>query len=245
MATSMSAIRNELEGISSRERESGVFLSVLGFGGGNYNDLMMRRSPSPATARPRTSTRSTRPRRSWSTTPVGDAVHDRQGREVPGRVQPGKGRRIPPDWLRDPALNREDFNNDKVDAGEIGAGPSVTAIYEFTPVGGPLSADLVLRYPRDKVNAGKQTDAGDEVAFVKVRYKLPGGDSLDADPERPVTEADTSDGARRSAGGDPRFALAVAAYGQKLRDADQIARLRLRQDHRDCHCRARLRSVWV
>ena len=66
----------------------------------------------------------------------GDARHDRQGREDPGRVQPGQGRRLPPDRLREPACCRnEDFNDDKKDAGEIGAGHHVTALYELVPAG--------------------------------------------------------------------------------------------------------------
>src|SRR5919198_5123980 len=67
-------------------------------------------------------------------------------------------------------LNREDFNNDRVDAGEVGAGASVTALYEITPVGGPSSSDP-LRYQEEaKAPAGKNG----EVPHFKKPYKLPG-----------------------------------------------------------------------
>ena len=115
-------------------------------------------------------------------------------------------------------LNREDFNNDQVDAGEVGAGASVTALYEITPVGGPLSADP-LRY--QKVTHRRRRRAGDELAFVKIRYKLPGGDTSTL-IERPITDADrpaTLDAAPEAT----RWALAVAAYGQKLRGDPWLA----------------------
>ena len=88
----------------------------------------------------------------------------------------------------------------------------MTALYEITPVGGPLSADP-LRY--QKVSTGAPNAAGDELAFVKVRYKLP-GEGTSHLIERPVTEADRP-AALAEAPESTRFALAVAAYGQKLR----------------------------
>src|SRR5262249_4721180 len=113
-------------------------------------------------------------------------------------------------------LNREDFNNDKVDAGEIGAGHAVTAIYELTPVGGRTLIDP-LRYQQ---NAAPNAARGGEVAFLRIRYKLPGQDrSLLI--ERPITDADAfADIAR--APESTRWATAVAAYGQLLRGDPHI-----------------------
>src|SRR5690606_2538866 len=68
------------------------------------------------------------------------------------------------------ALNREDFNNDAVDAGDIGAGHTVTALYEITPVGAPGSADPLRYQAEDVVPAGP----ADELAYLKLRYKAPG-----------------------------------------------------------------------
>src|SRR5262249_9404781 len=68
-------------------------------------------------------------------------------------------------------LNRDDFNNDKVDAGDVGSGQTVTALYEIVPVGGPrLVGDL--RYGAASTPAGGAPGAS-EYAFVKIRYKLP------------------------------------------------------------------------
>jgi Ca-activated chloride channel family protein len=107
-------------------------------------------------------------------------------------------------------LNREDFNNDKVDAGEIGAGASVTAIYELTPVGGKTLIDPLRYQP-----AAAAKGAGDEVAFLKIRYKPPGEkDSILI--ERPITNADARADLTATSEA-TRFATAVAAYGQLLR----------------------------
>ena len=80
-----------------------------------------------------------------------------------------------------------------------------------------------------------------EYAFVKIRYKLPDGDvqadhhaGTEATRCRPSTQASV----------DQRFSVAVAAFGQKLRDATR-SRLWLRQDHRDRRCRAGRRPVWL
>jgi len=102
-------------------------------------------------------------------------------------------------------LAKEDFNNDKVDAGEIGAGHTVTAIYELTPVGSAGQLVDPLRY------GGKPAPAGNgEYAFVKLRYKLP-GESESKLISEPVTEANAKASTEAS------FAAAVAGFGQILR----------------------------
>ncbi|WP_077046532.1 VWA domain-containing protein [Pseudomonas sp. KK4] len=105
------------------------------------------------------------------------------------------------------ALKREDFSNDKVDAGEIGAGHTVTALYEIVPTGEKGWLEQ-LRYRRsDTVDAGNNG----ELAMLRVRYQLPeGGNSRLI--ERPITDAVTV------ASNDLRFAAAVAAFSQQLKD---------------------------
>jgi Ca-activated chloride channel family protein len=112
-------------------------------------------------------------------------------------------------------LNREDFNNDKVDAGEIGAGHTVTALYEIVPAGSPGRLIEDLRYRSDKAAAPADTKKADELAFVKLRYKKPGGDKSTL-ITTPVTTADEvpSIGAADT---DARFAAAVAGFGQVLK----------------------------
>jgi Ca-activated chloride channel family protein len=106
------------------------------------------------------------------------------------------------------ALKREDFSNDKVDAGEIGAGHTVTALYEIVPKGekGWLEP---LRYGKAEPVASGTTG---ELAMLRVRYQLPGGGKSRL-IERPI--AGDSVG---NASDDLRFASAVAAFSQQLKD---------------------------
>lgn len=106
------------------------------------------------------------------------------------------------------ALKREDFSNDKVDAGEIGAGHTVTALYEIVPKGekGWLEP---LRYGKSATAVSVSTE---ELAMLRVRYQLPeGGNSRLI--ERPIVG-----GSETKASDDLRFAAAVAAFSQQLKD---------------------------
>lgn len=113
------------------------------------------------------------------------------------------------------ALNREDFNNDKVDAGEIGAGTAVTALYEITPVGSGAELNDPLRYSSD---AATVAASGGEIGFLKMRYKLPDGET-----SKLLEQAIGQDRAVRTlseASEDSRFAASVAAFGQKLKGSN-------------------------
>ncbi|MGB3797966.1 MAG: YfbK domain-containing protein, partial [Alteraurantiacibacter sp.] len=114
------------------------------------------------------------------------------------------------------ALREEDFENDAVDAGDIGAGHQVTALYEIVPAGkeGWVRA---RRYEGNQVKARslmREGGSGDEVAFVQLRYKLHGQDRSRL-IRRPVSTRMLANA--RPARGDMAFAAAVAAYGQALR----------------------------
>ncbi|WP_043310192.1 VWA domain-containing protein [Pseudomonas sp. ML96] len=108
------------------------------------------------------------------------------------------------------ALKREDFSNDKVDAGEIGAGHTVTALYEVVPVGAKGWLEP-LRYAQIK----EQGKAG-EIAWLRLRYKAPEGGASKL-VERPINKGEATPIANAS--DDLRFAAAVAAFAQQLKDA--------------------------
>jgi Ca-activated chloride channel family protein len=112
------------------------------------------------------------------------------------------------------ALAREDFNNDQVDAGEIGAGHSVTALYEITLAGSEGERVDPLRY-RPASGANPARDA--EIAFLRLRYKAPDGE-VSKPIERPIALADLERDLRRTSER-YRFAAAVAGFGQLLRGA--------------------------
>jgi len=109
-------------------------------------------------------------------------------------------------------LDRRDFNDDTVDAGDIGSGHTVTALYEIVPVGSPAVLTDPLRYQAEEELVDQFEG---ELAFVRMRFKRPGEDESNL-IERPVTEADAFD-RLRDAPEDARFAVAVAAFGQRLR----------------------------
>ena len=115
------------------------------------------------------------------------------------------------------ALQREDFSNDKVDAGDIGAGHSVTALYEIVPVGNQGWLEP-LRYRQ-----AAQTPAGDsELAWLRIRYKTPEQHSsrlLETAIEAPAAIAPIG-----RASEDLRFAAAVAAFAQQLSGGRYIGR---------------------
>jgi Ca-activated chloride channel family protein len=113
-------------------------------------------------------------------------------------------------------LAREDFNNDAVDAGEIGSGHTVTALYEITPVGSAARLVDDLRYQGAAGQVANIQEANtEEYAFLKIRYKAPGGD-VSTLIETPVTRAAEVD-AGDADSQETRFAAAVAGFGQLLR----------------------------
>ena len=117
-------------------------------------------------------------------------------------------------------LRAEDFNDDRKDAGELGAGHTVTALYEVVPVGAEHTVKLQgvdsLRYerpaPRERATT-PATEDGDELAYVKLRYKDPTGTASRL-LEHPVANRVT----RPST--DFTFAAAVAAFGMVLRESE-------------------------
>ena len=117
------------------------------------------------------------------------------------------------------ALKREDFSNDKVDAGEIGAGHTVTALYEVVPVGSKGWLEPLRYQPAAK--AAKQDG---ELAWLRIRYKTP-GQGISQLLEQPVHAADVR--ALSQASEDLRFAAAVAAFAQQLTGATYTGRFSL------------------
>ncbi|MDF3194773.1 VWA domain-containing protein [Pseudomonas sp. 1928-m] len=116
------------------------------------------------------------------------------------------------------ALKREDFSNDKVDAGEIGAGHTVTALYEVVPVGGKGWLEP-LRYQTAKTDSKTG-----ELAWLRIRYKAP-GQNVSKLLEQPIQAADVP--AIGQASEDLRFAAAVAAFAQQLKGDTYTGRFSL------------------
>ncbi|WP_375451420.1 von Willebrand factor type A domain-containing protein [uncultured Devosia sp.] len=200
----------DLENFIKAKREGGVTLSVLGFGRGNLDDATMQALAQNGNGN--ASYIDSFREAQKVLVEEGGSTLQMIAKDVKVQVEfnPAMVSEYRLIGYETRALNREDFNNDQVDAGDIGAGHTVTAIYEITPAGAG-SVDP-LRY-------GERGDAtptaGGEIAFLKMRYKLP-----DSDVSQLIEQAVTPDMVHADIGqvsDDMRFGAAVAAFGQKLK----------------------------
>ena len=203
----------QLKGFIARQRDGGVYLSVLGFGRGNLQDATMQALAQNGNGQAAYIDTLSEAQKvlvdqlSGTLFPIADDV----------KIQVEFNSAVVAEYrligYETRALRREDFNNDRVDAGEIGAGHSVTAIYEVTPVGSPAVLHDALRYAgraAEPPAVGAEAMGSGELAFLRLRYKAPGEETSSL-IELPI--ARDADGA----GSDQRFAGAVAGFGQLLR----------------------------
>lgn len=206
----------QLEDFVSRKRETGIYLSVLGFGRGNYNDAMMQKIAQTGNGTAAYIDTLSEARKvladdlSGNIFPIADDV------KIQVEFNPARIAEYRLIGYETRMLERADFNNDKVDAGDIGAGTSVTAIYEVTPTGSDAAQIDPLRYGE----AAKAGSTQGEYAFVKLRYKAPGADTSKL-LTYPLTEKDrvaSVDDAPEWA----RFATAVAGFGEMLKGGEAL-----------------------
>lgn len=214
----------ELKGYIERERESGVFLSVLGFGRGNYNDALMQTLAQNGNGNASYIDTLNEARKVLVTEAGSTLFPIAKDVKIQIEFNPQQVAEYRLIGYETRLLNREDFNNDKVDAGDIGASHSVTAIYEITPANNAPRLIDDLRYdsttgkPVEIIGTGKDGKSGGtsgEYAFVKMRYKLPESSTS----KLLTTPVDgSSEYARwQDVPQEARFATAVAAFGQLLR----------------------------
>jgi Ca-activated chloride channel family protein len=214
----------DLKDLIAQKRRTGIFLSVLGFGSGNYNDGLMQtlaQNGNGVAAYIDTLSEARKTLVQEATASLFPIAKDVKIQVEFNPDQIAEYRLI---GYETRALRREDFNNDRVDAGEIGAGHRVTAIYEITPKGSPAVLNDDLRYAAKQdaaSRAEKPQQASDELAFVKIRYKQPSGDKSSL-VTMPVRAADRL-ASINAASDDVRFSVAVAAFGQKLKKETSLA----------------------
>ncbi|WP_342780126.1 YfbK domain-containing protein [Devosia ginsengisoli] len=204
---------DDLETFIKAKRDSGTTLSVLGFGRGNLDDATMQALAQNGNGNA-SYISSFREAQKVLVEEMGGTL-DMIAKDVKIQVEfnPAVVSEYRLIGYETRALNREDFNNDAVDAGDIGAGHTVTAIYEITPVGSGGELIDPLRY-----GAQAETGSDDEIAFLRMRYKLPESDVSQL-IEQPVTP-DLVYGDIGEVSDDMRFAAAVAAFGQKLKGSN-------------------------
>ncbi|MEM7152942.1 MAG: von Willebrand factor type A domain-containing protein [Myxococcota bacterium] len=209
--------QGELVDLIEEYRESGVFLSILGYGSGNLNDALMEQVADHGNGHYAYIDSEKEARRVLVEQVNATLVPIAADVKLQVEFNPAKVEAYRLVGYENRALDAQDFNDDRKDAGEIGAGHSVTALYEVVPAGAGEFEGSVdpSRYQTDSTTTAAAT-ASSETMFVKIRYKNPGEansqlveQAVDL-PTLPL--ADTSD--------DFRFSAAVAGFGMLLRDSE-------------------------
>jgi Ca-activated chloride channel family protein len=209
---------DQLKSLIEAKRKTGIFLSVLGFGTGNYNDALMQtlaQNGNGVAAYIDTLSEAQKTLVQEATASLFPIAKDVK---IQVEFNPAKIAEYRLIGYETRALKREDFNNDKIDAGEIGSGHRVTAIYEITPKGSPAVLNDDLRYGEKKEGTATVDSSAsntEELAFVKIRYKKPNEDKSNL-ITMPV-KAGEAKAKVEDAAADVRFSVAVAAFGQKLK----------------------------
>ncbi|NKB26933.1 MAG: DUF3520 domain-containing protein [Rhodobacteraceae bacterium] len=194
------------------KRDSGTYLSVLGFGRGNLDDATMQALAQNGNGQATYIGTLSEARKVLVDQLTGALFPIAGDVKVQVEFNPATVAEYRLIGYETRALRREDFNNDAVDAGEIGAGHQVTALYEVTPVGSPAILNDPLRYGSTEVTT---TGSDSELAFLRLRWKEPGA-ATSRLIEAPIpvgTQAPDTDMV---------FAAAIAGFGQLLRGSDYI-----------------------
>jgi len=213
----------ELKSYIENKRSTGIQLSVLGYGTGNYNDHLMEE---------------------LSNRGNGNAAYIDNLKEAQKVLVDEMGSTLQtiasdvklqlefnPQWVKEyrligyenRLLNREDFNNDKVDAGEIGAGHNVTAIYELTLTDAKSPWNEPLRYKQSGTEQNTSVDDKqnhNELGLLKIRYKLP-EQSTSKLIEFPIDKSHIKNN-MEEASDSFRFASSVAGFAEILRNSHYL-----------------------
>jgi Ca-activated chloride channel family protein len=224
---------DELEAMVKRERESGVTLSVLGFGTNNYNDAMMVKISNVGNGNYSYVDSMSEARKILGEEMAATLVT--VAKDVKAQIEFNPANVIEYRQLgyEKRRLRDEDFANDAVDAGDIGAGRRVTVLYELTLAGKEPGVSPLRYQPSSESSsvAGEGFTAAemkeDELAYLKIRWKAANG-SESSEAEMPVMKKAISR-SFEEAGTALRFSAAVAAYGQKLRGSHNLAKTAWRQ----------------
>jgi Ca-activated chloride channel family protein len=207
---------DQLKAYIKTQRDQGIGLSVLGFGRGNLDDALMQALAQNGNGNASYIDSFQEARKVLVEEGGANLVTIAKDVKIQVEFNPAQVSEYRLIGYETRALNREDFNNDAVDAGEIGAGHTVTAIYEITPAGSGGELNDPLRYAPSAASA--PAAVSDELGFLRIRYKAPDGDTSSL-IETPITRS-LELPSLSAAGDDQRFAAAVAAFGQKLKGSN-------------------------
>lgn len=206
----------QLKDLVKRKRNTGIALTTLGFGAGNYNDALMEQLADIGNGNYAYIDSLNEARKVLVDEMGSTMLTIAKDVKIQIEFNPAVVAEYRLIGYENRVLNHEDFNNDKVDAGEIGAGHTVTAIYEIALVGSSGQKMDPLRY-QDKL---PESDITNELAFLRLRYKEPDADTSKL-LEWPLVRTDIASSLEETST-EFRFAAAVAAFSQLLRGGEQL-----------------------
>ncbi|MBD3410417.1 MAG: DUF3520 domain-containing protein [Ignavibacteriales bacterium] len=207
----------ELTRMIEARRDDGIFLTVLGFGMGNYKDSKMEKLADKGNGNYAYIDNILEAKKTLVNEVGSTLLTIAKDVKIQVEFNPAKVEAYRLIGYENRLLNDEDFNDDTKDAGELGAGHTVTAIYEIVPAGTGEYASKVddLKYRKDS-NLSEEALASDELMTVKIRYKKPDGDKSKL-IVRPVLD---SDRAWSASSENFKFAAAVASFAMLLRESE-------------------------
>lgn len=200
---------NTLKGMVAEKRKSGISLTTLGYGTGNYNEQLMEQLADAGDGHYSYIDNKNEAKKVVQRQLSSTLATVAQDVKIQVEFNPATVKEYRLVGYENRMLKQEDFNNDKVDAGDIGAGHNVTALYEIIPVGQQGWLNDSRYQAATKTTAAQKS----EYAYVNLRYKLPNQENSILLSQavqagsKPLAQANN----------DTRFAIAVAAYAQQLK----------------------------
>ncbi len=208
----------EMERLIEKERESGVFLTVLGFGMGNYKDSKMEILADKGNGNYAYIDNILEAKKVLVNEFGGTLFTIAKDVKIQVEFNPAFVQSYRLIGYENRLLNKEDFNDDKKDAGELGSGHTVTALYEIVPVGVKFNAGSVDPLKYQSANGKVKTNFNGEMMTVKIRYKEP-----DSDKSKLITKTvKNTDKNWKYATNNFKWAAAIAEFGMILRDSEYI-----------------------
>ena len=206
----------EMERLIEEKRNDGIFLTVLGFGMGNYKDSKMETIADKGNGNYAYIDNILEAKKVLVNEFGGTLFTIAKDVKIQVEFNPAKVKAYRLIGYENRALKNEDFNNDKKDAGELGAGHTVTALYEIIPAGVDSKFDPIddLKYQESKISP--EAIKSKELMTIKLRYKQPDGDQ-----SKLITHAlMDSHMAIEKTSDNFRWSAAVAGFGMLLRDSE-------------------------
>jgi len=213
-----------LKELIERKKEEGISLTTLGFGTGNYNDHLMEQLADVGNGNYAYIDTFKEARKVLVEELTATLMTIAKDVKIQVEFNPRIVKEYRLIGYENRALAREDFNNDKVDAGEVGAGHTVTALYEIVLQDSKGKRIAPLRYQNERSSEANNNDKiSNELAFIKFRYK-----GLNSSKSKLISRAINRTkriASFEKASEDFRFSATVAHFGESLRDSKYVANM--------------------